>query len=105
VVQHIDATEPAGRAEGGAAARAHHEPGRCVGAGLRHDRSGPTWGGDAPFAFHTVNHFCTVLLHRRARRLTAENGGFRPGQRTKPRRWRRMQRSGRLVSVELSSPD
>ena len=32
------------------------------------------------FAFSIVNWVCMALLYRRAGRLTAQNGGFRPGQ-------------------------
>ena len=31
-------------------------------------------------AFSYVNRFCVALWYGRAGRLTAENGGFRPGQ-------------------------
>jgi hypothetical protein len=41
---------------------------------------GPSRGVSAPFAFSTVNCFFTALLYWRAGRLTAQNGGFRPGQ-------------------------
>jgi ATP-dependent RNA helicase DHX37/DHR1 len=34
----------------------------------------------APSAFPTVDRFSIALLYGRAGRLTAENGGFRPGQ-------------------------
>ena len=37
-------------------------------------------GGEAALAFPYKNPFCMALLHGRAGRLTAENGGFRPGQ-------------------------
>jgi hypothetical protein len=37
-------------------------------------------GGSGPSAFSIVNRFCMARLHGRAGRLTAQNGGFRPGQ-------------------------
>ena len=43
-------------------------------------RSGPSRGVYAPSLFPTVNRFCMAVLHGFARRLTAQNGGFRPGQ-------------------------
>ena len=33
-----------------------------------------------PLAFSKANRFSVVVLHGRAGRLTAKNGGFRPGQ-------------------------
>jgi hypothetical protein len=42
------------------------------------ERSGPSRGCYAPFAFSIGNRFCMALLYGRAGRLTAENGGFRP---------------------------
>jgi hypothetical protein len=33
-----------------------------------------------PFAFPTSNQCCVAFFYGRAGRLTAENGGFRPGQ-------------------------
>ena len=41
---------------------------------------GPPRGVQAPSALSDVNRFSMVLLHGRAGRLTAKNGGFRPGQ-------------------------
>ena len=38
------------------------------------------WGSEAPFAFSIVNWVCMALLYSCAGRLTAQNGGFRPGQ-------------------------
>ena len=40
------------------------------------------WGGYAPLAFSIGNQFCVAFLYGRAGRLTAQNGGFRPGQHT-----------------------
>jgi hypothetical protein len=42
--------------------------------------SGPAGAFKRPLAFFYVNRFCMGLLHGRAGRLTAENGGFRSGQ-------------------------
>ena len=42
--------------------------------------SGPARGGYAPLAFPTVDLLSMELLYGRAGRLTAKNGGFRPGQ-------------------------
>ena len=44
------------------------------------DRSGPARGVYAFLAFSAVNRVCTALLCGRAGRLTAQNGGFRPGR-------------------------
>jgi hypothetical protein len=41
---------------------------------------GPPGGVQTTFAFCIVNPICMALLHGRAGRLTAHNGGFRPGQ-------------------------
>jgi hypothetical protein len=43
-------------------------------------RPGRLGASMASGAFPTVNRFYMALLHGRAGRLTAENGGFRPGQ-------------------------
>ena len=40
----------------------------------------------SPLAFPIVNRFSVAVLYRRAGRLTAKNGGFRPGQ-SAARRW------------------
>jgi hypothetical protein len=42
--------------------------------------SGPSRGVEAAFALSTLNRFSMALLHGRAGRLTAKNGGCRPGQ-------------------------
>ena len=42
--------------------------------------SGPARGGYAPLAFPTVDLLSMELLYGRAGRLTAKNGGLRPGQ-------------------------
>jgi hypothetical protein len=41
---------------------------------------GPTRGGEAPSTFSAVNRFRMGRLYGRAGRLTAKNGGLRPGQ-------------------------
>ena len=43
-------------------------------------RAGPSTGRLSGLSVSTVNRFCMALLYGRARRLTAENGGCRPGQ-------------------------
>jgi hypothetical protein len=37
-------------------------------------------GAEATLAFSVGNRFCTALLYGRTGRLTAQNGGVRPGQ-------------------------
>jgi hypothetical protein len=46
----------------------------------RSRRPGPRRGGYAALALSIGNLFCMVLLYGRAGRLTAQNGGFWPGQ-------------------------
>ena len=41
---------------------------------------GPLTPGYAPSAFPAADRFCMAVLYGRAGRLTAGNGGFRPGQ-------------------------
>jgi hypothetical protein len=51
------------------------------------DRFGPLGAVKWPLAFPTVNRFSMALLRGRAGRLTAKNGGFRPGQVGEGRAW------------------
>ena len=62
-----------------ASAAARRAPPKC---GPR-SRSGPSRGGSAPLAFPIVTWVSMALLYGRAGRLTAKNGGFRPGQWTR----------------------
>ena len=43
-------------------------------------RRGPPNPFGAPLAFPMTKRFCAARLHGRGGRVTAQNGGFRPGQ-------------------------
>jgi hypothetical protein len=60
--------------------RRRRAPPRTAGTGTWRPRSGPPRDGYAALAFPYENPFCMRLLYGRAGRLTAQNGGFRPGQ-------------------------
>ena len=49
---------------------------------LHRSSSSTSWSqdGSAPLMFSTVTRFCVGALYGRAGRVTALNGGFRPGQ-------------------------
>jgi hypothetical protein len=56
-----------------------------------------------PLAFFIVNLFCMALLYGRASRLTAKNGGLRPGQaRTSSRSSPAARRGRRQVLVFIA---
>ena len=65
-----------------------HEPA----AGL----SGLARGVSAALAFSIVNRFCVAVLYGRARRLTSQNGSFRP------RQWGPRSKRLALVSIPLT---
>jgi hypothetical protein len=52
---------------------------RGHGGGARDRRSGPARAGYAPAAFPIVNRFSMARMYGRTGRITAQNGGFRPG--------------------------
>jgi hypothetical protein len=63
--------------------------GQVFGKMLGRAGPGPSRGAQAPLAFSAVNRFCMERLYGCVGRLTAENGGFRPGQPLRRRNSRR----------------